>query len=118
MVNKNPECECPLGPEFEAAGVTGRLCHHSSLQSLLAAKAALDPLCEKIANSVDPATLFTMPPNKGIEYYIKQFAQEHAKAINVFQQAILTANFFRDYAILIHYAQVETLLQLKRSGAV
>ena len=118
MTTKSAECECPLGQETAAAGIAGVICHHSSLQRILEAKAALQPICDRILRSVDLATLFTMPPKDGIEYYIERIAKEHAKALNIYQRAILTANFFRDYAILIQYAEVKTLEDLKRSGAV
>ena len=118
MTTKNPECECPIGPEFQAAGLAAGLCHHSSLQSILEVKEALEPVCEKILRRVDLETLFKMAPRDGIEYYIKKIAQENAKSLTVHQRAILTASYFRDYSALIQYAGVHTLEDLKRSGTV
>lgn len=116
MTSKNPDCQCNVPPEYRSAGEYALLCHHSSLQSILETKEALRPLCENILQVMELDTLFKMPPRDGIEYYIERIAKENVKYLNLHQRAILTAEYFRDYSILIQFAGVHTLEDLKRHG--
>ena len=105
-------CRCDLGEDFEVAGLSTRICQHSRRIELVEIKTKLYALLTTFDKRLTYDEIFSLPLNEAAEFYTRTLMGRDYALMNDQEKWIMTANFMRQYQIVVQVSMLEALERL------
>ena len=105
-------CRCSLGEDFQIAGISARLCQHSRRIEIVETKTKLYNLLNSFDKRLSYDEIFSLPINEAAEFYMRTLLGRDHALMNEQEKWIMTANFMRQYQIIVQISMLEAIERL------